>query len=252
MAALMRDKAGLVTGAAGGIGRAAAIAFAREGAAVVATDLEAARDAGEETVRQIEAAGGRATFVPGDVRVEADHEAIVAQAVAAFGRLDFALNNAGVELQANLVEMEESDFDRVLAINLKGVWLGLKHQIRQMLHQGDGGAIVNTASLAAFVSPPDLGAYVASKHGVLGLTKTAAVEYAEDDIRVNAVCPASIRTPLMDALPPDQHERFMTRLAIKRLGEPSEVADACVWLCSSEASFVTGIGMPVDAGALAS
>jgi NAD(P)-dependent dehydrogenase (short-subunit alcohol dehydrogenase family) len=102
------------------------------------------------------------------------------------------------------------------------------------------------------VSPPDLGAYVASKHGVLGLTKTAAVEYADDDIRVNAVCPASIRTPLMDVLPPDQHERFMTRLAIKRLGEPSEVADACLWLCSSEASFVTGIGVPVDGGALAS
>ncbi|MEU6806232.1 glucose 1-dehydrogenase [Streptomyces neyagawaensis] len=247
----MEGKSGLVTGGAGGIGRASALAFARAGAAVVVSDLENCRDGGEQTVELIGKEGGRAVFVPCDVTREADQERLVAETVRAYGRLDFALNNAGVEHQASLVDMEAADFDRVIAVNLKGVWLGLKHQIRQMLTQDGTGAIVNTSSLAGLVSPPLLGAYVASKHGVLGLTKTAAVEYAESGIRVNAVCPASIRTPLMEVLTDDQLAQWVSRMAIKRLGEPEEVAAAVVWLCSDQASFVTGVGLPVDAGASA-
>ncbi|TIC80233.1 glucose 1-dehydrogenase [Nocardioides sp. GY 10127] len=246
----MEGRAGVVTGAAGGIGRACALGYAEAGARVVVSDLAARRDEGEETVRLVREAGGEALFVAADVASEADQEALVAACVQAWGTLDYALNNAGVEHQASLVEMEEKDFDRVLEINLKGVWLGLKHQLRQMRLQGHG-AIVNTSSLAGLVSPPLLGAYVASKHGVVGLTKTAAVENADLEIRVNAICPASIRTPLMDVLTPDQLELWVSRMAIKRLGEPSEVADVAVWLSSDKASFVTGVAVPVDAGASA-
>jgi len=244
-------RAGIVTGAAGGIGRASAMAFAQQGGAVLVTDLVACTAEAERTVDMIRACGGSAQFVPADVTSAADQENLVAECVARFGRLDFAHNNAGVEHQASLVDMAEKDFDRVLTINLKGVWLGMKYQIRQMLAQRSSGAIVNTSSLAGLVSPPHLGAYVASKHAVLGLTKTAAVEYAEAGIRVNAVCPASIRTPLMDVLAPEQRELWLARMAIQRLGEPSEVAAAAVWLCSDNASFVTGVAVPVDGGATA-
>ena len=244
-------RAGIVTGAAGGIGRASAMAFAQQGGAVLVTDLVACTAEAERTADMIRACGGSAQFVPADVTSAADQENLVAECVARFGRLDFAHNNAGVEHQASLVDMEEKDFDRVLTINLKGVWLGMKYQIRQMLAQRSSGAIVNSSSLAGLVSPPHLGAYVASKHAVLGLTKTAAVEYAEAGIRVNAVCPASIRTPLMDVLAPEQLELWLARMAIPRLGEPSEVAAAAVWLCSDNASFVTGVAVPVDGGATA-
>jgi NAD(P)-dependent dehydrogenase (short-subunit alcohol dehydrogenase family) len=188
--------------------------------------------------------------VAGDVTSAKDQENLVAECVRRFGRLDFAHNNAGIEHQASLTDLEEADFDRVLAVNLKGVWLGMKYQLRHMLAAGSG-AVVNTSSLAGLVSPPLLGAYVASKHAVLGLTKTAAVECAEAGIRVNAVCPATIRTPLMDVLPPDQLELWVGRMAIHRLGEPSEVAAAATWLCSDEATFVTGVALPVDGGATA-
>ena len=251
MALLMEGKAGLVTGAAGGIGRATALVFAREGAAVAVNDLEQRRADGDETVRLIEEQGGRARFVAGDVSRATDSQALVVATVEAFGRLDFAHNNAGIELQATITAMEEADFDRVLAVNLKGVWLGMKYQLLQMLEQGGGGAIVNTSSLAGLVSAPALGAYVASKHGVAGLTKTAAVEHAEHGIRVNAVCPAAIRTAMLSALPPERQEELASRQAIRRLGEPGEVAEAVVWLCSDRASFVTGIAMPIDAGSLA-
>jgi NAD(P)-dependent dehydrogenase (short-subunit alcohol dehydrogenase family) len=251
MTGWFEGRAGIVTGAAGGIGRASALAFARRGGAVLVTDLLECAGEAEHTVELIREQGGSAEFVAGDVTSAADQEHLVAECVRRFGKLDFAHNNAGVEHQASLVEMDEKDFDRVLAVNLKGVWLGLKYQIRQLLAQGSGGAIVNTASLAGLVSPPDLGAYVASKHGLLGLTKTAAVEYAEAGIRVNAVCPASIRTPLMDVLTPEQLELWVSRMAIQRLGEPSEVAAAAVWLCSDHASFVTGAALPVDGGATA-
>jgi NAD(P)-dependent dehydrogenase (short-subunit alcohol dehydrogenase family) len=251
MPGLVEGKAGLVTGAAGGIGRATALALAREGAAgVVVNDLESRQGDGEETVRLIEEAGGQARFVAGDVTRPSDQQALVAATVEAFGRLDFAHNNAGVEYHATIPETEEAEFDRILAVNLKGVWLGMKYQIPQMLSQG-AGAIVNTASLAGLIAVPALGAYIASKFGVVGLTKTAALECANDGIRVNCICPAAIRTYMVEHLPPERQEELIAPQAMRRLGEPSEVAETVVWLCSDRSSSVTGIAMPVDAGSTA-
>jgi NAD(P)-dependent dehydrogenase (short-subunit alcohol dehydrogenase family) len=251
MPGLVEGKAGLVTGAAGGIGRATALALAREGAAgILVCDLASRRDDGEQTVRLIEQEGGHADFLAGDVSVEADCRAAVARTVAAFGRLDFAHNNAGVELQDTICGTSEEDFDKVIAVNLKGVWLGMKHQIPAMLQHG-GGSIVNTASLAGLVAVPSLAAYIASKHGVVGLTRAAAVEHANDGIRVNCVCPAAIRTAMMDILPPDRQQELLAPQAMSRFGEPSEVAESVVWLISDRASFVTGTALSVDAGAMA-
>jgi NAD(P)-dependent dehydrogenase (short-subunit alcohol dehydrogenase family) len=251
VAGLVEGKAGLVTGAAGGIGRATALALAREGAAgIVINDLESRRADGEETVRLIDEAGGRAQFVAADVTQASEQHALVAATVEAFGRLDFAHNNAGVEYHATIPETEEAEFDRIIEVNLKGVWLGMKYQIPQMLAQG-GGAIVNTASLAGLIAVPALGAYIASKFGVVGLTKTAALEFANQGIRVNCVCPAAIRTYMVEHLPPERQAELTAPQAMKRLGEPTEVAEAVTWLCSDRASFVTGIAMPVDAGSTA-
>jgi NAD(P)-dependent dehydrogenase (short-subunit alcohol dehydrogenase family) len=250
MAGLVEGRAGLVTGAAGGIGRATAIAFAREGASVVVSDLEARRTDAEETVRLATDAGGAATFVPGDVSRAADHEALVAACVDAYGALDFAHNNAGVELSATLAETTEDAWDRIMDVNLKGVWLGLRAQIPRMTEQG-GGAIVNTSSLAGLIGAPALGAYVASKHGVVGLTKTAAIEVAQRGIRVNAVCPAAIDTAMMQVLTHERRQELASPHALKRFGQPEEVAEVVVWLCSDRASFVTGTSMPVDAGSTA-
>jgi NAD(P)-dependent dehydrogenase (short-subunit alcohol dehydrogenase family) len=247
---LVEGKAGLVTGAAGGIGRASAIAFAREGASVVVNDLESRRDDGEETVRLIEVEGGQAVFFAADVTKTEEQEALVAATVAAYGRLDFAHNNAGIEYHATIHETEEPEFDRIIAVNLKGVWLGMKFQIPQMLKQG-GGAIVNTASLAGLLAVPSLGAYIASKFGVVGLTKAAALETANQGIRVNCVCPAAIRTYMIEHLPPERQAELTAPQAMSRLGEPNEVAETVVWLASDRASFVTGIAMPVDAGSTA-
>jgi NAD(P)-dependent dehydrogenase (short-subunit alcohol dehydrogenase family) len=250
MSKLMDGKAGLVTGAASGIGRACAIRFAREGAAVVVADLESARAGGEETVNAIEEGGGKAEFFACDVSGSDDNEALVARTVECFGRLDFAHNNAGIGVHKLLHETEVEDFDRVIAVNLRGTFLGMKHQIRQMLEQG-GGAIVNTSSNAGLRAVTLLSAYAASKHGILGLTKNAAVEYANDGIRVNAVCPGAIMTPLMSNEPPERQQEILAPQAMTRFGEPEEVAAAVVWLCSEESSFVTGIAMPVDAGSVA-
>jgi NAD(P)-dependent dehydrogenase (short-subunit alcohol dehydrogenase family) len=252
MPGLVEGKAGLVTGAAGGIGRATALALAREGAAgVLVTDLESRREDGEETVRLIEQEGGHAAFAAADVSVEADCQAVVARTVEAFGHLDFAHNNAGVELQETIVGTEEADFDRVIAVNLKGVWLGMKHQIPRMLEHG-GGSIVNTASLAGLVAVPSLAAYIASKHGVVGLTRAAAVEHANEGVRVNCVCPAAIRTAMIEILPPERQQELIAPQAMNRLGDPAEVAESVVWLISDRSSFVTGIALSVDAGAMAS
>jgi NAD(P)-dependent dehydrogenase (short-subunit alcohol dehydrogenase family) len=252
MPGLVEGKAGLVTGSAGGIGRATALALAREGAAgVLVTDLQSRRDDGEETVRLIEQDGGHAVFVAGDVSVEADCRSVVENTVEAFGRLDFAHNNAGIELQDTICGTEEADFDRVIAVNLKGVWLGMKHQIPMMLKTG-GGSIVNTASLAGLCAVPSLAAYIASKHGVVGLTRAAAVEHANDGVRVNCVCPAAIRTAMMDILSEERQLELLAPQAMTRFGEPSEVAESVVWLCSDRSSFVTGTALSVDAGAMAS
>ncbi len=250
MAGLMHDKVGLVTGAASGIGRACAVRFAAEGAAVLVADLQSARAGGEQTVQAIREAGGEAEFVPCDVSSAADNEALVAYAVERFGRLDFAHNNAGIGVHRLLHETSDEDFDRVIAVNLRGTFLGMKHQIRQMLRQRSG-AIVNTSSNAGLRAVTMLSAYTASKHGILGLTKNAAVEYANDGIRVNAVCPGAIMTPLMSDQPPERQQEILAPQALTRFGEPSEVAAAVVWLCSDEASFVTGVALPVDAGSVA-
>jgi NAD(P)-dependent dehydrogenase (short-subunit alcohol dehydrogenase family) len=253
MPGLVEGKAGLVTGAAGGIGRATAVALAREGASgVLVCDLESRGDDGLETVHLIEQEGGHAEFLGGDVSVEADCQAAVARTVAAFGRLDFAHNNAGIELQATIVDTDEADFDRVIAVNLKGVWLGMKHQIPQMIkNPPPRGSIVNTASLAGLIAVPSLAAYIASKHGVVGLTRAAAVEHANDGVRVNCVCPAAIRTAMMDILSPERQQELLAPQAMTRFGEPAEVAESVVWLVSDRSSFVTGTALPVDAGAMA-
>jgi NAD(P)-dependent dehydrogenase (short-subunit alcohol dehydrogenase family) len=250
MVGLMTGKAGLVTGAASGIGRACAIRFAAEGAAVVVADLESARPGGEQTVQTIKDAGGRAEFFACDVSRAEDNQALVADVVARFGRLDFAHNNAGIGVHALLADTDDEDFDRTVAVNLRGTFLGMKHQIRHMLGNG-GGAIVNTASNAGLRGVKRIGAYAATKHGILGLTKNGAIEYANDGIRVNAVCPGAIMTPLATNLPPERQQEILRPQALSRFGEPEEVAAVVVWLCSDEASFITGVAMPVDAGSVA-
>jgi NAD(P)-dependent dehydrogenase (short-subunit alcohol dehydrogenase family) len=177
----------------------------------------------------------------------------VAHVVRRYGRLDFAHNNAGIGVHRLLHETSDEDFDRVIAVNLRGTFLGMKHQIAQMLTQGGPirGAIVNTSSNAGLRAVSMLGAYAASKHGILGLTKNAAVEYADAGIRVNAVCPGAIMTRLMADLSPERQREIVAPQAMSRPGDPAEVAAAVVWLCSQEASFVTGVAMPVDAGSVA-
>lgn len=252
MADLMQGKAGLVTGAAGGIGRASAVRFSAEGARVVVADLARAAADGEETVEMIRRAGGEAEFLACDVTDAEASQRLVARVVERFGRLDFAHNNAGIGLHKLLADTEDDEFDRVIAVNLRGTFLGMKHQIRQMLKNDPrGGAIVNTSSLAGLNAMIKLGAYSASKHGIAGLTKTAATEYANDGIRVNAVCPATVMTPLLAADSPERQRELLAPQALTRFGRPEEVAAAVVWLCSDEASFVTGVNLPVDAGASA-
>jgi NAD(P)-dependent dehydrogenase (short-subunit alcohol dehydrogenase family) len=239
----------LVTGAAGGIGRAAALAFAREGARVAVCDISAA--GGEETVAMIRQAGGEALFIKADVSREAEVESLVAQTVSTFGRLDCAFNNAGIEEESKpLGETDEALFDRIMAVNVKGAWLCMKHEIRQMLKQG-GGAIVNTASVAGLVGAPLQPIYAASKHAVVGMTKTAAAEYGRAGIRINSVCPGVIRTEmLVRALErePRREKSIVKVHPIGRLGEAEEIANAAVWLCSDAASFVTGHQLAVDGG----
>jgi NAD(P)-dependent dehydrogenase (short-subunit alcohol dehydrogenase family) len=246
----MEGKAGLVTGAASGIGRACAIRFGQEGAKVVVADLERARASGEETVAAIRDAGAAAEFVACDVARSEDCAAVVQRVVERFGRLDFAHNNAGIGVHKLLADTEDEEFDRVIAVNLRGTFLGMKHQIRRMLEDG-GGAIVNTSSNAGLRAVRLLSAYTASKHGIGGLTKNAAVEYADHGIRVNAVCPGAIMTPLMSNESPERQAEILRPQAMSRFGDPAEVAAVVVWLCSDEASFVTGVEMPVDAGSVA-
>jgi NAD(P)-dependent dehydrogenase (short-subunit alcohol dehydrogenase family) len=250
MAGRLEGRAGLVTGAASGIGRACAIRFAQEGAAVVVADLETARAGAEETVQAIRDQGGDAAFVACDVSRAEDCERVVAETVERYGRLDYAHNNAGIGVHKRLHETADDEFDRVIAVNLRGTFLGMKHQIRHMLEAG-GGAIVNTSSNAGLRAVRLLSAYTASKHGIGGLTKNAAVEYADEGIRVNAVCPGAIMTPLMARESPDRQQEILRPQALSRFGAPEEVAAAVVWLCSDDASFVTGIEMPVDAGSVA-
>jgi NAD(P)-dependent dehydrogenase (short-subunit alcohol dehydrogenase family) len=249
MAGRVDGKIALVTGGGSGIGQATALALAREGAKVVVADVVV--EGGEETVNRIKNGGGHAVFIKTDVAQEADAEAMVQHAVDTYGRLDCAFNNAGIAgAAARTADYTRAQWDRVIAINLTGVWLCMKYEIQQMLKQG-GGAIVNTASVAGLVGFRSGPAYVAAKHGVVGLTKTAALEYAKAGIRVNAVCPGVIRTPMFERglkVDPRIEETMSAREPIGRLGKPEEIAEAVVWLCSDAASFVTGLPMAVDGG----
>jgi len=254
MAGRVEGKVALVTGGASGIGRATALTFAREGAKLVIADMN--EDGGQQTVHMITENGGEATFVQVDVTSASAVEALISKTVETYGRLDCAHNNAGVTQRAYppTAEFPEEDWHRVLAVNLTGVWLCMKYEIPQMLQQG-GGAIVNTTSVAGLVRLAGRAAYVASKHGVVGITRTAALEYAQQGIRVNCVCPGYIRTPMVAYVLQKEGEQLeqqmVAREPIGRLGTPEEVAETVVWLCSDAASFVTGHTMTVDGGFVA-
>jgi len=250
----MQDKVVVITGSGSGIGREAALIFSREGAKVVVSDINVS--GGDETVALVKAAGGEATFIKCDVSKGPEVEALIKGAVDAYGRLDAAFNNAGVEgdTQATTITCTEENFDLNIAVNLKGVWWCMKYEIEQFLRQGSSGAIVNTSSLAGLVGVPRGNAYVAAKHGVIGMTKSAALEFAKKDIRVNAVCPGAIETPMLNRIVKGSekgYEMMRKMEPVGRLGKPSEIAEAAVWLCSDQASFVTGHSMSVDGGSFA-
>jgi NAD(P)-dependent dehydrogenase (short-subunit alcohol dehydrogenase family) len=242
-------KVAFVTGAGSGIGRAAALAFAREGADVVVADVS--EQGNRETARMIEEAGGRALAVRCDVSRAADVKAALDSTIETFGRLDFAFNNAGVEQPIMAAaDLTEEEWDRIADINLRGVFLCMKHEIPSMLKQG-GGAIVNTSSGAGVKGFAGQAAYCAAKYGVIGLTKAAALDYAKANIRVNAVCPGIIETPMMDRFSggtPEGRARVIAQEPVGRMGKPEEIGAAVVWLCSDAAAFVVGHAMVIDGG----
>jgi NAD(P)-dependent dehydrogenase (short-subunit alcohol dehydrogenase family) len=250
MSGVLEGKVIIVTGASTGIGRAAALRCAEEGASIVAADINTTQ--GSETVESINGQGGRAIFVETDVSDSKQVRAMIKMAVDAYGQIDGALNNAGVEGDfTNILKMSEEAYDRTLAVDLKGVWLCVKYEIEQILSQGTGGSIVSTASIAGLVGTRGGSAYAAAKHGVVGLTKCAALEFARKKIRVNAVCPGAIMTPMMERLMDEtglDRKNFTAQEPMDRFGEPEEIAEAVVWLLSDQASFVTGVAMPVDGG----
>ena len=252
MAGILQGKVALVTGGGSGIGRATALAMAREGARVAVSDLS--KDGIDATVGLINADGGQSIAITGDVTRETDVANMVARTVAAFGRIDCAFNNAGVSGRAvgptgqRLHELAQSSVAKMFAVNLMGVFLCLKHEITQMLAQGGGGAIVNTSSIAGLIGLATSGHYVAAKHGVVGLTKTAALEYAADGIRVNCVNPGYIKTPMTDETMKTRYDEIMAKVPMRRLGTAEEIAEAVVWMCSDRASFMTGAVHSVDGG----
>jgi len=255
MTLMLDGKTALVTGGGNGIGRAAALALAREGARIAVADFEA--DSARATVAAINESGGQAISLSGDVTDSRQVEAMVAAAVAAYGRLDCAFNNAGIaphQVDAAgqyTTDWSEASFDRMIEVNLKSVWLCLKYEIPVMQAQG-GGAIVNTASIAGLIGLKNATAYVAAKHGVIGLTKTAALEYAPDHVRVNAVCPGFIHTRMTERTVATRGDQIAGRTPLGRLGQPEEIAEMVVWLCSDRASYVTGAAYEVDGGWTAS
>ena len=240
-------KVALVTGGSFGIGRATAIAFARRGARVVVSDI--IEDS--ETIDTIKKEGGEGIFIKCDVSSTEEVKSLMEKTKNHFGRIDFAFNNAGIEgVPAEIQDSKEEDWDRTINVNLKGVWLCMKYQLPIMLEQGSG-SIVNCASIAGLVGFPSLAAYVASKHAIVGMTKTAALETAPKGIRVNAVCPGVIKTAMIDRFTGKEKEAeqaFLDKKPMGRFGRPEEVANAVLWLCSEEASFVTGHAMAVDGG----
>lgn len=254
MAGMLEGKSALISGGARGIGRATAVLFAKEGARVAVADFSEA--GAKETVELINNAGGQAIAIKVEISNAADVNAMVARTVDAFGRLDCAFNNAGISgYNVNAgglktAEWSEESFDRMIAVNLKGVWLAMRAEIEVMLKQGSG-AIVNTASIAGLVGLPTSSAYVAAKHGVVGLTKTAAIEYATQNIRVNAVCPGYIETDMTRDVMKRRGEDILRATAARRMGTADEIAEMVCWLCSDRASYVTGANYNVDGGYVA-
>ncbi len=248
----LEGKIALVTGGTSGIGRDTAVLFAKAGAEVVVAGRRESE--GNETVELVRAAGGEALFVKGDVSKAVDVEMFVKKTVEKFGRLDVAFNNAGIEgVWVPIISQTEADWDRTIDINLKGVWLCLKYEIRQMLKQGGGGAIVNMSSVAGLMGSAGAATYCASKHGVMALTKTAALENARSRIRVNVVCPAVIETAMGDRIfgAPEVNKYAVGLHPIGRFGKPMEVAEAVLWMSSERASFMTGQSLVLDGGLLA-
>src|SRR5947209_13410654 len=254
MTGIVEGTIALVTGGGGGIGRAAALTFAREGARVAVADYAA--EMARDTVALINAGGGQAITLTGDVTRAEDVRAMVLDTLSAYGRLDCAFNNAGIapyQVDASgkkTADWSEESFDRMIAVNLKGVWLCMKEEIPRMQSQG-GGAIVNTASIAGLIGLVTSSAYVAAKHGVIGLTKTAALEYADAKIRVNAACPGFIKTPMTADAMHRRGEFILAQTPLRRMGEPGEIAEMVVWLSSDRASYVTGASYNVDGGWMA-
>jgi NAD(P)-dependent dehydrogenase (short-subunit alcohol dehydrogenase family) len=250
MAGTMTGRVALVTGAGMGIGRAIALAFAQEGASVMVVDVNA--EAGKGTVEVIEKSGSKALFVRCDVSKGEEVKTMVGTTVKEFGRLDYACNNAGIHnpLPESLTEVDETMWDRIIEVNLKGVMFCMKHEVPSMLKQGSG-VIVNIASLAGLSCEPGSYAYTASKHGVVGLTKTAAFEYAKAGLRINAVCPAVIETPMLVTAPAEVRQALLSKHPIGRFGKPEEIAAAVIWLCSDLSAFVTGTTIVLDGGASA-
>lgn len=253
MSGQFEGKVALVTGAGSGIGRACALRFAKEGAKVVVTDVSV--EGGRETVRLIKNAKGEASFLKCDVSNSGEVSAMVNAVIKTYGRLDYACNNAGIEgAMKPTADYPEEDWNKVIAINLTGVWLCMKYEIPEMLKAG-GGAIVNMASILGTVGFANAPAYTAAKHGVVGLTKAAALEYAAQGIRINAVCPAFIYTPMLEragmSKGSEAYEAVVGLHPIKRMGTPEEIAEAVIWLCSTASSFVTGHAMLVDGGYIA-
>jgi NAD(P)-dependent dehydrogenase (short-subunit alcohol dehydrogenase family) len=252
MSAELQNKIALVTGGTTGIGRETAVLFAKHGAKVVISGRREVE--GNETIALVRAAGGDGLFIKSDVSKSADVRSLVQKTVEKFGRIDLLFNNAGVEGQWKpITEQTEEDWNSVIDINLKGTWLCLKFVIQHMLKQGTGGAIVNMSSVAGLMGAAGAAIYVASKHGVIGLTRTAALEYATKGIRVNAVCPAVIETAMADRAfgDPEVSKRVLAQHPIGRFGKPIEIAEAVLWLCSDKSSFMTGHYISLDGGMLA-
>lgn len=239
------EKVALVTGGSSGIGKATALAFARAGANVVIASRRVTE--GQQTVQEICERGGDAIFVKTDVSKASEVEGLMNQTIEFYGRLDYACNNAGTFVMGRLFELSEEEWDRTINANLKGIWLSLKYQIPIMLQQ-KGGVIVNMASMSALIGNPGVSIYSASKGGVLALTQSAAIEYAGSGIRINAISPGVISTPMVDDIPTPLLEDIQSKHPIGRFGKPEEIADAVVWLCSDKASFVTGHNMVIDGG----